>query len=108
MVGLRVLDVGLLVLWLVWFYRVREDDGEQPEEGGGGDGGSPRPKAPRSGPGGGGLTLPLGPWAAGTGMRDGHRPTRTPNRRRSSPSLPHPLPARVRSPHSPDRVTRRG
>ena len=26
MVGFRVFDVGLLVLWLVWFFRLRNDD----------------------------------------------------------------------------------
>ena len=40
MVGFRVFDVGLLVAWLVWFYRLREDGGsDPPEEGGGGGGG---------------------------------------------------------------------
>ena len=26
MVGLRVFDVGALIVWLVWFFRLREDD----------------------------------------------------------------------------------
>ena len=26
MIGFRVLDVGLLVVWLVWFFRLRDDD----------------------------------------------------------------------------------
>ena len=26
MVGLRVFDLGALVAWLVWFYRLRDDD----------------------------------------------------------------------------------
>ena len=46
MVGFRVFDVGLLVAWLIWFFRLR-DDGEDPpgEDGGGGEG----PRS-RSGP----------------------------------------------------------
>jgi hypothetical protein len=38
--------------------------------------------------------------------RDGHKPRRTPHRRRHAPPMPSPLPARVRSPGSPARVTR--
>lgn len=108
MVGFRIFDVGLLVAWLVWFYRQREDDPGAPEDGGDGGGGSPTPDRPRSGPGGGGLKLPLGPWPiAGERARGGHRPGRTPLRRRHAPPLTNPLPARVRSPEAPPRVTRR-
>ena len=108
MVGFRVFDVGLLVVWLVWFFRLRDDETDPPEEGGGGGGGSPRPTSPKAGPGGGGLKLPVGRWPAGKDRaRDGHRPPRTPHRRRHAPSLPTPLPARVRSPRTPVRVTRR-
>src|SRR6476620_8325799 len=108
MVGFRVFDVGLLVVWLVWFFPLRDDNADPPEEGGDGGGGSPKPKTPRLGPGGGGLKLPLGRWPMGDGRhRDGHRPARTPQRRRHAPPLPNPLPARVRSPRSPARVTRR-
>src|SRR5207253_3248068 len=108
MVGFRVFDVGLLVVWLVWFFRLRDDTTDPPEEGGGGGGGSPRPAGPKMGPGGGGPQLPGGRWPAGGQRgRDGHRPPRTPAGRRHAPSLPTPLPARVRSPRSPVRVTRR-
>jgi hypothetical protein len=108
MVGFRVFDVGLLVVWLVWFFRLREDDTDPPGEGGDGGGGSPKPKTPRSDPGGGGLQLPGGRWPTGKSRpRDGHQPARTPLRRRHAPPLPNPLPARVRSPGSPTRVTRR-
>jgi len=49
MIGFRVLDVGLLVVWLVWFFRLRDDDDS---DGGGGPGGEgPEPKP-------GELTLP--------------------------------------------------
>lgn len=108
MVGFRVFDVGLLLAWLVWFYRLREDDPPAQEDGGDGGGGSPTPDRPHSGPGGGGLKLPLGRWpVAGERARDGHRPSRTVSRRRHAPPLTNPLPARVRSPGSPARVTRR-
>ena len=33
MVGLRVFDVGLLLVWLVWFFRLRDDD-DSSDEGG--------------------------------------------------------------------------
>jgi len=107
MVGFRVFDVGLLIVWLVWFFRLREDGPDSPPEddGGGGGGGSDRKTG--KGPGGGGLALPDGPVSHGAGrVRDGHRPPRTPRRRTARP-VPGPLPARVRSPGEPARVTRR-
>ena len=33
MVGFRVFDVGLLILWLVWFFRLRDDDDDQTDDG---------------------------------------------------------------------------
>ena len=108
MVGFRVFDVGLLIIWLVWFFRLRDDeDGATEEDGGDGGGGSPKPKLPRTGPGPGGLRLPVGPWSPGGHLRDGERPARTPLRRRPAPAMPNPMPARVRSPRSPSRVPRR-
>ena len=58
MVGFRVFDVGLLVVWLVWFFRLRDDRQEPPDdESGGGGGGSrgppgtaPRPRRRRTAP----------------------------------------------------------
>ena len=39
MVGFRVFDVGLLVVWLIWFFRLRDDGDDSPgEDGGGGEG----------------------------------------------------------------------
>ena len=41
MVGFRVFDVGLLIVWLVWFFRLRDDGSDSPpedDEGGGGGG----------------------------------------------------------------------
>ena len=107
MVGFRVFDVGLLIIWLVWFFRLRDDeDGAAEEDGGDGGGGSPKPKLPRTGPGPGGLRLPLGRWPSGGHVRD-RRPARTPLRRRPAPAMPDALPARVRSPAAPSRVPRR-
>ena len=40
MVGLRVFDIGALVVWLVWFFRQRDDEDD---EGGGGSGGAGGP-----------------------------------------------------------------
>jgi len=107
MVGFRVFDVGLLIAFLVWFYRLRDDGSDPPEDEGGGGGGGPD-RRPRTDPGGGGLRLPLGRVPTGRGrFRDGHRPPRTPLRRRPAPPAPRPLPARVRSPGAPARVPRR-
>lgn len=107
-VGFRVFDVGLLIIWLVWFFRLRDDgDDSSDEDGGDGGGGSPKPKSPRSGPSPGGLRLPLGRWPNAGHLRDGHRPARPPLHRRPVPALPDPTPARVRSPRGPARVPRR-
>lgn len=37
MVGLRVLDVGGLLVWLVWFSRLRDPDDEIDDDGPGGE-----------------------------------------------------------------------
>ena len=94
MVGLRVFDVGALIVWLVWFFRLREDDDGE-------DGGPTtaaatcrartRPAAP-----GGGLELPkpdADPWPARRRDHGGDRPAATPPARR----VPRPAerPARV-------------
>jgi hypothetical protein len=104
MVGFRVFDVGLLIVWLVWFFRLRDDDDSSEDEGPGG--GGPQP-SPGDGPGGGGLRLPLGPARQGrTRVRDHGRPGR-PLRRRGSETLPRTLPARVRQPRTPEPAHRR-
>ena len=51
MIGLRVFDVGALIVWLVWFFRLRDDD-DGPDDGGGGAGNAPEPEEPK-GPTGG-------------------------------------------------------
>ena len=72
MIGFRVLDVGLLVVWLVWFFRLRDDDDS---DGGGGPGGEGPEPEPTGDPGGGGLVLPLGQFRSGARrMRDHVRP----------------------------------
>ena len=60
MVGFRVFDVGLLVVWLIWFFRLRDDDDDSRGDDGGGGGEGPGPRGGRDGPGGGGIRLPLG------------------------------------------------
>lgn len=99
MVGFRVFDVGLLVAWMIWFFRLREDEDDFPPEDGsdGGGGGQDRPRRPRDGGGGGlRLPLPLGPFAQGWRRRDGHRPAH--GQARPGRSVPQPAPARVRFP----------
>jgi hypothetical protein len=101
MVGFRVFDVGLLVAWLIWFFRLRDDGDDSPgEDGGGGEGPGPRPD--RDGPGGDGIRLPLGRWRPGSSRDRDHGPPRRPPRRRGADGpVPGPVPARVRRPQSP-------
>jgi hypothetical protein len=47
MVGLRVFDIGALVVWLVWFFRQRDDEDD---DNGGGPGGPGRGGDPDGGP----------------------------------------------------------
>ncbi|HEX2071686.1 MAG TPA: hypothetical protein VHF90_08595 [Thermoleophilaceae bacterium] len=107
MVGFRVFDVGLLIAWLVWFFHLREDPGDEPPDDGGGGGGDSRDRGPRRGPGSGGLRLPTGPWTRGRWRRrDGHPPTLRRPGRLGRP-VPQPLPSRVRSPATPRRAPSR-
>jgi hypothetical protein len=107
MVGFRVFDVGLLLVWLVWFLRLRDDGEDPPEEGGGGGGETPDPK-PKRGPSGGGLRLPLGRWAPADRSRLERGPRRPDRRRGPEPPIRRPLPARVRVPVvEPSRLTDR-
>ena len=47
-------DVGLLIAWLIWFFRLRDDGPEFPDDGDGGGGGGdtpcPRPRKRWAGP----------------------------------------------------------
>lgn len=92
MIGLRVFDVGALIVWLVWFFRLRDDD-DDGDDGRGGDGNAPEPEEPK-GPSGG-LDLPLAnsrPWHARRRDHGGDlHPSPIPQRR----GVPHPVPARA-------------
>ena len=106
MVGFRVFDVGLLIVWLIWFFRLRDDGEDEPGDEGGGEGPGPR-TGPES-PGGGGLRLPLGRARPRRERIRDHSPPRSPRRRRGPEQLlPRPLPARVRMPHVPAPAHRR-
>jgi hypothetical protein len=92
MVGLRVFDVGALILWLVWFFRLRDDeDGD--DDDGRGDGGSRKPDPASPGPGG--LRLPLpdaDPWPVRRRDHGGDRAGDPLSPRRG---VPEPVPARA-------------
>ena len=102
MVGFRVFDVGLLVLWLVWFFRLRDDDDDQTDDGGPG-GGGPGPKRDDGPSGGGGLRKRFSP---GPRLRD-HIPPRRVVRPRGAEPVPSMVPARVRQPARQDPSPRR-
>ena len=92
MIGLRVFDVGALIVWLVWFFRLRDDD-DDADDGRGGEGREPGPK-PSSGPKGG-LRLPLpesDPWPS---RRRDHGGDLRPSPATSRRGVPEPVPARA-------------
>ena len=102
MVGFRVFDVGLLVVWLIWFFRLRDDDDEsQGDDGGGGEGpgsaaGQGRARAETAS----GCRSAAGASAtAATAPTAG--PPRPSRRRGAEPPIRQPLPSRVRRPRSP-------
>jgi len=98
-VGFRIFDVGLLLIWLIWFFRLRDDDAGPNDEGGDDGGGPPVHPPEPSGSGGLGLLLP-GTLRAGRRLRDHSRPPKPGGRRRGEP-LRRPAPARVRRPRRP-------
>jgi hypothetical protein len=102
MVGFRIFDVGLLIVWLVWFFRLRDDDDRTDDDGPGGGGSGPRP---RKGPGGGGLGKPLGRLQQGLWRARDHGRTRERLPRRGRD--PVPSPSRVRHPRTPAPAHRR-
>jgi hypothetical protein len=105
MVGFRIFDVGLLIVWLVWFFRLRDDDDRSDDDGPGGGGSDP---GPGKGPGGGGLGKPLGKLRqGGWRSRDHRRPHFGPHPRRGREPLPNPSPSRVRRPRTPAPAHRR-
>ena len=90
MVGLRVVDLGALIVWLVWFYRQCDKEDDEP---GGEDfrrHDEPEEEPPRPSSGGGlGVPLPdADPW---------------PTRRRDHDVEPYRRPAR-RQPAEPERT----
>ena len=104
MVGFRVFDVGLLIVWLVWFFRLRDDD-DRPDDDGPGGGG---PDAgPDSDPGGGGLGKPIGRLGQGGWRNRGHRSRQPRLRPRGTEPLPRTAPSRVRRPRTPVPAHRR-
>jgi hypothetical protein len=105
MVGFRIFDVGLLIVWLVWFFRLRDDDDPSDDDGPGGGGHDP---APGKGPGGGGLGRPLGRLQQGGWRSRGHRLPRHVQRPRGSEPQPATTPARTRRPRAPVPAHRRG
>jgi hypothetical protein len=98
MVGFRIFDVGLLIVWLVWFFRLRDDDDRPDDDGPGGGGGD---SGPGKGPGGGGLGKPLGKLKQGGWRPRDHSRTRHSFPRRGREPLPTPSPSRVRRPRTP-------
>ena len=108
MVGLRVFDVGALIVWLVWFFRLRDDDGDDGDDFRGGPG-EPDEPGPKGSPPG--LRLPLPdakPWPVRrrdhlggvTGRsepqrRRDHRGDLTPEPASSRRGVPQPVPARA-------------
>jgi hypothetical protein len=92
MVGLRVFDIGALIVWLVWFFRLREDD-DDGDDFRRGDGGTPEPEPEPAGPGG--LQLPLPdaqPWPH---RRRDHAGDLAPRPGTGRRGVPEPVPARA-------------
>src|SRR5919107_309252 len=104
MVGFRIFDVGLLIVWLVWFFRLRDDDDQSEDDGPGGGGNDPRPG---KGPGDGGLGRRLGQLDQGRWRRRDHRAPRPQLARRGREGFPAPSPSRVRRPRTPQPAHRR-
>jgi hypothetical protein len=92
MIGLRVFDVGALVVWLVWFFRLRDDEDDS-DGGHGGDGNAPEPDRPK-GPSGG-LDLPLPDARPWSGRRRDHGGDRCPAPTTRRRGVPEPVPARA-------------
>ena len=94
MVGFRVFDVGLLIVWLIWFFRLRDDDDDSHERGRRRRRGPGAAALAGDGPGGDGIRLPLGRWPLGRGRDRGHEPV---SARRGAAAAPS-RPSRARSP----------
>jgi hypothetical protein len=104
MVGFRIFDVGLLIVWLVWFFRLRDDDDSSDDDGPGGGGSDP---VPSKGPGGGGLGRPLGRMRQGGWRIRSHPLPQRFARVRGPEPLPGAEPSRIRRPRPPVPAHRR-
>ena len=96
MVGLRVVDLGALVVWLIWFHRQcnQEDDEPDGEDFRRGPEPQDEPRLPPTG--GTGLDIPLAdaaPWPARRRDHGDSGPARRPARRQ--PAEPHRAPIRT-------------
>jgi len=92
MIGLRVFDVGALIVWLVWFFRLRDDDDDS-DDFRRGDGNAPEPEEPK-GPSGG-LGVPLGDAKPWPNRRRDHRGDLRPAPASARRGVPQPVPARA-------------
>lgn len=90
MVGLRVFDVGALIVWLVWFFKLREDDDDSSDgdDFRHDDDSQPREPEPPTGPPG--LELPRPDAAPWPHRRRDHEGDRAPA---GSPAVPGRAPA---------------
>lgn len=87
LVGMRVFDLGGMCLWLVWFFRHKDEPDEDWWDEGGGGGDDAPPSGPDQGPQGPGLDLPLPdsePWPGR--LRDHSSPPRRTVERRADPA----------------------
>jgi hypothetical protein len=92
MVGLRVFDVGALIVWMVWFFKLRDDDDEPSDGEDFRRGGADEPSDPRPPTGPPDLELPrpdADPWPARRRGHEGDRaPATLPARRAPAPRPP--------------------
>jgi len=100
MVGLRVFDVGALIVWMVWFFRLKDDDEDDPSDGEDFRRGADEPVDPPPSAGPPDLELPrpdAEPWPARRRGHEGDRaPATAPARRAPARSPARRTPARVR------------
>jgi len=99
MVGLRVFDVGALIVWLVWFFRLRDEDDDSADGDDRRDGGSGTPQPPDAPPSGPPeLVLPkpdAEPWPNRRRGHEGDRAPATQPARRVPAHRPQRAPART-------------
>lgn len=101
MVGLRVFDVGGLIIWLIWFFKLRDHDSDEPGEPdeGGGDfryrwGPDPDDPGPLPAAGPPDLVLPRPDAESWPSRRRDHDGDRAPATLPSRPYRPHRVPER--------------